>query len=250
MLNTCVGILFGRGKAFVAMEEPVEVALLEVLENDPEIRYKKRANDSVDGHAEDDGRAEGYAAAGTCAGGEEHGHDTEHEGKGCHHDGAEAHAACVHRCLVNVLAGGAVVAGVFDNQDGVFGREAKQQYDAYLGVDADALVHKHAAYDGAEDGSGHGYDHGHGVGEALVLGGEDKECDDNGEDEHEGDGGARLCFLVGFARPCVGVVGAHGVVDYLFHGLDAVGRADTLGRGGGERRGGVHVVAAHGRRAH
>ena len=90
------------GELVGGAEEAGEVALVEALEEFPEVGDKEGADDGVDGHAEDYGGAEADAGGGAGAGGEEHRHHAEDKGECRHHNRAETH----HTSLVGGLGDG------------------------------------------------------------------------------------------------------------------------------------------------
>ena len=79
------------GEVVGGAEEAGEVALVEALEEFPEVGDKEGADDGVDGHAEDYGGAEAQTRGGAGAGGEEHRHHAEDKGECRHHNRAESH---------------------------------------------------------------------------------------------------------------------------------------------------------------
>ena len=77
-----------------------------------------------------------------------------------------------------------VVYGILNYEDGIFSRQAQQQHNAYLRVDAYALIHEQASYDSAEYGRRHSNDHSERVGPALILCSENQHGHDQCENQY------------------------------------------------------------------
>ena len=87
-------------------------------------------------HAAEHRGADGALGGRTGARGDDQRHQTEDEGEGRHHDGAEPQAGAPSIAAVDdVLALAPLLHRELDDQDGVLGGERDQHDDADLGVD-------------------------------------------------------------------------------------------------------------------
>lgn len=116
-----LGLGVGGGVEIFVGDETGEVAFVEALENLPEDGDECCAYYGVEGHSEYYGCADLLTAVGSGSAGKHHGHDSEDEGAGGHHDRSEADYSGIVGGLTDRYSGFAEVHGVFYNQNRVLG---------------------------------------------------------------------------------------------------------------------------------
>src|SRR6202789_2165009 len=194
-----------------------------------EDRDEEEVEEGGEGHAADDGSADGVAAVGSGAGGEVERADAEDEGDGRHEDGAETELGGLDGGFGDGLALCEELLGELYDEDGVFGGEADEHNEADLDVDVVAEAAGCDQQERAENSHGDGEQDDEWKREGLVLRGEGEIDDEQAEAEDDDGLAGRFDLFKSEARPFEGHAGHFGLVEEMHPGFEALAGAEVGG---------------------
>ena len=96
-----------------------------------------------------------------------------------------------------------VIAGKFDDEDGVLGRQGDKEDDTDLCVYTDRQVHHHHPDNDAQQGDRESHDDSGRIRPAFILGSQNKIGDENRENKYQARARTGIFFLIGHGRPFV-----------------------------------------------
>ena len=201
----------------------------QAFDHDEEHRDEEDPEQGGDEHAGDDSGPELLARDRPCACSTPQRHAAEYECKGRHEDRPQAQARSVQRSLHQRLALLELEFRELDDQDGVLRRQTDQHDKADLSEDVQLEVPHHEAQEGAKYGERRAEQDAERQRPALVLGRQDEEDHDQGQDEY-GRGAGRRLLLIGHCIPGITHFRGQRISRHFLERSERIARA-VAGRG-------------------